>query len=142
MLDITVTTPALLFPAISLLLLAYTNRFLTITTRIRELHDRYCTEGGDSHRRQIDALRTRLYLIRSMQGFGVFSLFTCVLCMFTLFSGWTVTGHALFGLSMVLLMISLVQSLREIIISVNAMNILLADMEGTPGTERRSGGER
>lgn len=127
--DITVTTPALLFPAISLLLLAYTNRFLAITTRIRELHNRYCAEGGDSHRRQIDALRTRLYLIRSMQGFGVFSLFTCVLCMFTLFSGWITAGHVLFGVSMVLLMISLAQSLREIVISVNAMNILLADME-------------
>ncbi|MCK9239684.1 DUF2721 domain-containing protein [Desulfocurvus sp.] len=129
MLDITVTTPALLFPAISLLLLAYTNRFLVITSRIRELHDRYCSEGGDSQLRQIDALRTRLYLIRSMQGFGVFSLFTCVLCMFTLFGGWTAVGHALFGLSMILLMISLAQSLREIAISVNAMNILLADME-------------
>lgn len=128
-LDITVTTPALLFPAISLLLLAYTNRFLAITTRIRELHNRYIAEGGDSHRRQIDALRTRLYLIRSMQGFGVFSLFTCVLCMFTLFSGWILAGHVLFGVSMVLLMLSLAQSLREIVISVNAMNILLADME-------------
>lgn len=128
--DITVTTPALLFPAISLLLLAYTNRFLTITTRIRELHNRYTSEGGDSHRRQIDALRTRLYLIRSMQGFGVFSLFLCVVCMFVLFGGWIPLGNILFGISMILLMISLVQSLREIIISVNAMNILLEDMEG------------
>jgi len=128
--DITLTTPALLFPAISLLLLAYTNRFLTITTRIRELHTRHTNEGGDSYRRQIAALKLRLYLIRSMQAFGVFSLFLCVLCMFVLFGGWLTLGKVLFGISMVLLMISLAQSLREIMLSVNAMNILLEDMEG------------
>ncbi len=128
--DITVTTPALLFPAISLLLLAYTNRFLTITTRIRELHNRFLKEGGDSHRRQIAALKVRLHLIRSMQAFGVFSLLLCVVCMFVLFGGWLSLGKFLFGVSMILLMISLVQSLREILISINAMNILLEDMEG------------
>lgn len=128
--QITVTTPALLFPAISLLLLAYTNRFLAITSRIRDLHNRYTAEGGDSHRRQISALRVRLHLIRSMQALGVFSLFLCVACMFVLFGGWLWLGKALFALSLALLMASLIQSLREIRLSVNAMDILLEDMQG------------
>lgn len=127
--DITLTTPALLFPAISLLLLAYTNRFLTITTRIRELHTRYTTEGDETHKRQIAALKKRLYLIRSMQALGVFSLLLCVITMFVLFGGFVEVGKALFGVSLVLLMLSLGQSLREVILSVNAMNILLEDME-------------
>jgi Protein of unknown function (DUF2721). len=42
--EINLTTPALLFPAISLLLLAYTSRFLALAALMRELHVRYKTQ--------------------------------------------------------------------------------------------------
>ena len=85
--EITLTTPALLFPTVSLLLLAYTNRFLTLATIIRSLYDRYHNDGDESLVPQIQNLRYRVYLIRNMQIAGVLSLLLCVLSMFALFAG-------------------------------------------------------
>jgi len=127
--DITVNTPALLFPAISLLLLAYTNRFLAIASLIRSLKQQYINTPSNTVMRQISNLRHRLILIRNMQALGICSIFTCVLCMLVLFAGELTAGKYLFGLSLVLLMSSLALSFREIQISVNALKIELSDME-------------
>lgn len=127
--DITLTTPALLFPAISLLLLAYTNRFLTLATLIRSLHSTYKSKPDDLIIGQIKNLRHRVILIRNMQSFGVASLFLCVMCMFVLFAGQIDLGKLIFGSSLVLLLISLALSIREIQISVNALNLHLSDLE-------------
>ena len=81
------TTPAILFPAVSLLMLAYTNRFLAISSITRSLHSRYKSEGGVAVRRQIENLRSRLKLIRRMQSFGILSLFACILSVVGLFLG-------------------------------------------------------
>jgi len=86
--NIPLTTPALLFPAVSLLMLAYTNRFLTLATIIRSLYDRYHTNQDENLLPQIQNLRFRVYLIRNMQIFGVLSLLMCVVSMFALFAGW------------------------------------------------------
>ena len=127
--DITLTTPALLFPTISLLLVAYTNRFVALGKRIRALHCEYRENPDEVLVDQIVSLRRRVYLIRNMQAFGVISLFLCVLCMFALFAGMLIVGKLIFGLSLILMMISLGMSLREIAISVQALNIELSDME-------------
>ena len=127
--EITLTTPALLFPAISLLLVAYTNRFNTIGGRIRTLHAQYKTNPDDILVGQIESLRKRVYLIRNMQAFGVASLFSCVLCLFVLFAGEVLLGKIIFGGSLVLMMISLTLSFRGILISVNALNLELSDMQ-------------
>jgi len=127
--DINLTTPALLFPAISLLLLAYTNRFLTLANLIRELHARYKKERDELIPGQIANLRYRVYLIKYMQASGVFSLLLCVVCMFVLFAGWILAGQIIFGFSLVFMMISLGISLREIWISVDALNLRLQDLE-------------
>jgi hypothetical protein len=127
--DINLTTPALLFPAISLLLLAYTNRFLTLANLIRELHARYKKEHDQLIPGQIANLRYRVYLIKYMQFFGVFSLLLCVVCMFVLFAGWLLAGQIVFGVSLVFMIISLGISLREIWISVDALNLRLQDLE-------------
>jgi hypothetical protein len=127
--DITLTTPALLFPTISLLLVAYTNRFIALGKRIRALHYEYRENPDEVLVDQIVSLRRRVYLIRNMQAFGVISLFSCVLCMFALFAGMLVVGKLIFGLSLIFMMISLGMSLREIAISVHALNIELSDME-------------
>ncbi len=127
--ELTLTTPGLLFPALSLLLLAYTNRFLSLASLIRGLKDRYISTQNHLVYGQIQNLRTRLNLIKNMQAFGIASLFGCVLCMFVLFAGYNTAGKYIFALSLVLLMVSLGMALREIQISVNALNLELNDME-------------
>jgi hypothetical protein len=127
--EITLTTPALLFPAISLLLVAYTNRFNTIGGRIRSLHSQYKEKPDDILVGQIESLRKRLYLIKNMQAFGVASLFLCVLCLFVLFAGEVFVGKIIFSSSLIFMMISLGLSFREILISVQALNLELSDMQ-------------
>ena len=127
--EITLTTPALLFPAISLLLVAYTNRFNTLGGRIRTLHAQYKENPDDILVGQIESLRKRVILIRNMQAFGVASLFSCVLCLFVLFAGKVLAGKVIFGTSLILMMISLGLSFREILISVQALNLELGDMQ-------------
>lgn len=127
--DINLATPALLFPAISLLLLAYTNRFLGLASLIRGLAARYQENRDRLLIGQIRNLRHRLTLIRRMQAFGVASIFVCVLCMFALFAGSALVGKVLFGISLILLMISLGLSFREIQLSTNALNIQLSTLE-------------
>lgn len=129
--QISVTTPALLFPAISLFMLAFTNRFLSLGARIRTLHDKYRGEKDESTRRQIENLRVRVHMIRRMQGYGVLSMLACIFSMVCLFQEWYLTGAALFGLSLFFLVISLWISFLEIRISVQALDILLSDMEGS-----------
>lgn len=127
---ISINIPALLFPAISLLLLAYTNRFLVIAQIIRELHKKYL-EHDDKVliMGQIKNLRRRLTLIRDMQILGVLSFFFCVLSMIFIFSGQLDFGSYLFGFSLILLLASLVYSLRELKISTKALDLELSKME-------------
>lgn len=127
--DITLTTPGLLFPAASLLSLIYTNRFLTLATIIRSLHDRHHVNRNENLLRQIVNLRYRIYLIRNMQIYGVLSLIFCVISMFALFAGWVTGGQWSFAIAMILMIISLGISLRELQISGGALDLLLRDME-------------
>lgn len=127
--DITLTTPGLLFSAISLLLLAYTNRFLTLANLIRTLHDKYDETGDKRAKEQITNLRRRVTLIKNMQLLGIGSLFLSVFCMVALFAGLIITGKLLFAVSLGMLLISLGLSMIEIRISVDALNIQLQDLE-------------
>ncbi|MFT4737455.1 MAG: hypothetical protein ACJAZM_001766 [Cyclobacteriaceae bacterium] len=128
--SIDLTTPALLFPAISLLLLAYTNRFLAIASMVRQLHGKYVQHGDKGVVvGQIKNLRMRLHLIRNMQIFGVLSFFFCVLSMILIFRGLPMWGSYLFGASLVLLLLSLLLSLREVQQSTKALEMELSDME-------------
>ena len=129
--DISINTPALLFPAISLLMLAYTNRFLALASLIRSLHSKYKDHTNkESVLQQIKNLRLRLRLIRMMQLFGVLSLFLCVLSMFFVYEQLSVWANMLFALSLVAMLLSLFLSLSEIQISTKALEIELSDMEG------------
>ena len=127
--EINLTTPALLFPTVSLLMLAYTNRFLTIATIIRNLHDRYRENQSDNLLGQIANLRYRTYLIRNMQIFGVLSLLACVVSMFALFAGWIQAGQWSFAIALILMIVSMLISLRELTISVGALDLLLSELE-------------
>ena len=121
----TLTTPALLFPALSLLLLAYTNRFLTLAGLIRELHKSKNSCEDSNITAQIKNLRTRIVLIKNMQFFGIASLFFCVFSMLLLFISNEKFGRLIFGGSLILMLISLGISIKEIKISVEALNIQL-----------------
>jgi hypothetical protein len=127
--DIDLTTPALFFPAISLMMLAYTSRFLALAALIRALHVRNREHPDDAVIAQIGNLRNRVQLVRNMQAFGASSMLLCVICMFVLFAGYIEAGKVIFAISMILLIISLALSLREIQISVNALNLHLKDLE-------------
>ncbi len=127
--ELNLTTPALLFPAISLLLLAYTNRFLTLANLIRGLHSKYKQRPDQALLGQIKNLRLRVVLIRNMQALGILSLLLCVVCMFLLFAKELAIGRIIFGISLILLIASLAVSVYEIQISIKALEIQLSDME-------------
>ena len=127
--NMTLTTPALLFPAISLLLLAYTNRFLTLAQVIRQLHPGKSGPVTEVALRQLGGLKRRIGLIKLMQGFGVMSFLLCALSMFVLFIEMQMAGKVLFGLSLLALAVSLLVSLWEVLVSTEALNIVLSDME-------------
>ncbi|MBI5856208.1 MAG: DUF2721 domain-containing protein [Sphingobacteriales bacterium] len=128
--EISINTPALLFPAISLLLLAYGNRFIALANLVRKLHDEYIT-GHKSKilLQQIKSLRKRINLIRYMQGLGVFSFLSCVACMYSIYKDWGKPAEYIFALSLLSLLTSLVISLVEIIQSTNAIELELSDIE-------------
>jgi uncharacterized membrane protein len=130
------TTPALLFPAISLLLLAYTNRFLVLAQLIRQLKQMDSEDDYALIARQIGMLKKRIVLTKRMQAFGVLSFFLCTVSMFLLFLQLQTPGIVAFGTSLVLLSLSLLYSLYEIQISTNAINVELANFEA-----RKSGND-
>lgn len=128
--EISITTPALFFPAISLLMLAYTNRFLAIASLIRNLHDRYQHSTGTSTIvGQLKNLRTRIRLIRLMQVSGVLSFLFCAICMLCIFNGWDKAANWIFAASILSFILSLVLSLVEIFLSTIALELELSDME-------------
>jgi type IV secretory pathway VirB6-like protein len=129
--EISINTPALLFPAITFLMLVYSNRFLALSGLIRNLHERYTKEEASRPIiiKQITNLRTRLSMIRTMQGLGVISFLLCMVCMYMIYLGHQGPTRWLFATSMVCLMISLVLSFLEISISTKALEHELSDME-------------
>lgn len=129
MVELTLITPTFLFSAISLLLLAYTNRFLSYAQLVRLLKDRYMEDQSALTRAQIMNLRRRLYLTKNMQLLGVASLLLCVATMFFIYVGLQIISVYIFGLALILLIISLTLSVMEIRISAKSLEIYLSDME-------------
>ena len=130
--DININTPALLFPAVSLIMLAYTNRFLALASVVRNLHDRY--HNLDDSKKplihaQIKNLRMRMRIIRNMQILGVSSFIIAIVCMYAITIGKMETASFLFASSLVLFAVSLVLSLWELFISTRSIEIELSDLE-------------
>jgi hypothetical protein len=129
--ELSINTPALLFPAISLVMLAYTNRFLALSSRVRSLHDKY--PAHDQKQviwGQIKNLRYRLKLVKHMQTLGVMSFLMCILCMFLVYLTYDTLAQIVFGVSLLLFAGSLLLSLLEIRLSTRAIELELSDMEG------------
>jgi peptidoglycan/LPS O-acetylase OafA/YrhL len=127
--ELTLTTPALLFSAVSLILLAYTNRFLAYAQVVRNLHADFQKNQNSVLLGQIKNLRRRLKLTQMMQVLGITSLLLCVACMFLIYVHFHVLAETIFAIALILLILSLAISIREIQISVKALDIHLSDME-------------
>lgn len=127
--ELTLTTPSVLFSAISLIMLAYTNRFLAYASVIRNLKAEHEHRPSPVTRRQIENLRKRLYITRSMQIYGVTSLLLCVVCTLFIYIGWQLAAVYIFGVALLLLVVSLALSVRELLISVKALEYHLDSIE-------------
>ena len=127
--ELTLTTPALLFSAISLIMLAYTNRFLAYAAVIRNLHDVYLDKKDKSLIYQIENLRQRINLTRWMQIFGISSLLLCVLTMFLIYIHQQIIAVWVFGIALILLIISLMLLIKEIKISSQALMLHISEIE-------------
>jgi hypothetical protein len=127
--EITINTPALLFPATSLLMISYTTRFLHLANLVRSLHALRPGVPELAVLKQIRNLRKRIFLIRNMQAAGVTSLLLCVICMLLLFGGQLQVAQACFAVSLILMIGSLLLSLWEIWISVDALNVHLQGIQ-------------
>ena len=127
--ELTLTVPALIFPAISLLFLSYTNKFLTLATLIRTLHSSYKEHADTTISQQIANLSRRLILIKHMQGAGIMSFILCVVSMFLIYLGFDNAAVLMFGGCLLFLLTSLILCAIEIHISIEALDLQIHDME-------------
>lgn len=127
--EIDISTPALLFSAISLLILAYTNRFLALANLIRQYGALYKEHPETRFLKQIQNFDIRLNIIKKTQIFGVISFLFCVLCMFLIFINLIIPAEILFAISLICLFISLLLSLKELFMSIGALNVELEDIK-------------
>lgn len=127
--EIDISTPALLFSAISLLMLAYTNRFLALANLIRQYGALYKEHPETRFLKQIQNFDIRLNVIKKTQIFGVVSFLFCVLCMFLIFVNLIIPAEILFAISLICLFISLLLSLKELFLSIGALNVELEDIK-------------
>lgn len=135
--ELTISTPTLLFPASSLLFLAYTNRFLHLSALIRTLHADFRSSHSPVLEGQLKNLRWRLSLIRGMQAFGVVSLIFCLFSMSGFYFDSEQLAKVLFGIALGLMAVSLLMALAEILLSGGALAIFLKDMGDEPGPVRK-----
>lgn len=127
--ELTLSIPALLFPAISLTMLAYNARYLAIAALIRQLHQKYQETASESVGLQVKKLSKRLNLIKNMQATAIFSFLLAVITMALIYLELYTWANVVFGISLLALMISLILSLIEVQLSTKALAIQLKNME-------------
>ena len=127
--ELTLSIPALLFPAISLTMLAYNARYLAIAALIRQLHQKYQETESQSIGLQVKQLRKRLSIIKNMQATAIFSFLLAVITMSLIYIELRFWANLIFGVSLLALMVSLILSLIEVQLSTKALSIQLRDIE-------------
>jgi len=130
--ELTLSIPALLFPAISLTMLAYNARYLAIAALIRQLHQKYQETESTAVALQVKQLRKRLSIIKNMQATAIFSFLLAVITMSLIYVELRFWANLIFGISLLALMVSLILSLIEVQLSTKALSIQLEDMETPP----------
>ena len=126
--QLTLTIPALLFPAISLSMLAYNARYLAIAALIRQLHKQFRETGSKNIDLQVRQLRKRLNIIKNMQAVAILSFLLSAVTMFLIYIGEEILANIAFGISLLCLMLSLILSLVEVQLSTKALGIQLQDL--------------
>tara|TARA_R110002050_G_scaffold48356_3_gene112589 strand:+ start:165875 stop:166261 length:387 start_codon:yes stop_codon:yes gene_type:complete len=127
--ELTLSIPALLFPAISLTMLAYNARYLAIAALIRQLHQKFQETESQSINLQVKQLRKRLSIIKNMQAMAIVSFLLAVITMFLIYIELMILANLIFGISLFSLMISLILSFIEVQLSTKALSIQLKDLE-------------
>ena len=127
--ELSLSIPALLFPAISLTMLAYNARYLAIAALIRQLYEKYQKSSSGPLEQQINQLRKRLGIIKGMQATAIFSFLLAVITMTLIYMQYFLWANVIFGISLIALMLSLVLSLIEVQLSTKALEIQLKNME-------------
>ncbi|NDV42214.1 DUF2721 domain-containing protein [Flagellimonas sediminis] len=127
--QLSLNIPALLFPAISLTMLAYNARYLAIAALIRQLHKQFEETSAQPLKQQILYLRKRLGIIKNMQASAIISFLLAAVTMFLVYVEMNVWANAIFGVSLVFLVISLILSFLEVQLSTKALAIQLKNME-------------
>ena len=127
--ELSLSIPALLFPAISLTMLAYNARYLAIAALIRQLHQKFRETESQAVGRQVQQLRRRLAIIKNMQAVAIISFLLAVITMFLIYVELRFWANFIFGVSLLALMISLILSLIEVQLSTKALSIQLKDMD-------------
>ena len=134
--NLSITDPAFLFPGISLLFLAYTNRYLALASIVRKLNDHDVHEFDENREKQIESLHMRILLIKYMQVSGVLAFLCCVITMIMLIFSFKEMAFILFVSSLTFMIVSLLLSLTEVLQSGKSLRIEL-DRTGAKGAKRR-----
>jgi len=134
--ELGIGTPALLFSTVSLLMIAFTNRFMSMASLIRGLHEKFQLNPAESILKQIKNLRLRMTLIQYMQIIAIISLILSVVCMFLLFMNEQLIARWFFGLGLIGMSMALCLSAWEITISTKALEVELSDMEDVLGKSK------
>ncbi|MCP4977076.1 MAG: DUF2721 domain-containing protein [Maribacter sp.] len=126
--QLTLSIPALLFPAISLSMLAYNARYLAIAALIRQLHQKFQETASPVVGLQVKQLSKRLSIIKNMQAVAILSFLFSVITMFLIYIELVFWANLVFGISLLALMISLILSFIEVQLSTKALSIQLKDI--------------
>ena len=131
--ELAISTPAILFSTISLMMIAFTNRYLAIASLIRELHDKFRINPEANYVQQIKHLHRRVHIIRNIQFIIVSSLLLSAVSMLFIYLQNQTVGQLLFFVALLMQIAALVMSIWEISISIHALKIELSDMEDQLG---------
>ncbi len=135
--ELTISTPAILFSTVSLMMIAFTNRYLAIASLIRELHDKFRISPDENYVAQIKHLHRRVHIIRNIQFIIVSSLLLSAISMLFIYLHYQYVAQVLFFIALLLQIAALSLSIWEISLSIHALKIELSDMEEQLG--KRSG---
>ena len=126
--------PALLFPAIPLMMISFGNRYTSLATLIRKIHDKLITTKSselviDHYFDQIKILTRRLTLVRSVQTLSGISFLFNLLTIFTNYINIEVLALNFFGLSVLVFSIAIILFIYEIQLSTKALSKHLEDLK-------------
>ena len=129
--NIDYTVTALMFPAIPLTMSIYTNRFHTLSSLIRKLHDEYIFEKHipSEWEKQLLNLNGRIKLLRYSIVFSSFGFLFNMLTVFGLYLNRIFEARIIFGSCCVAMIISIMFFIREIQLSTKSLKLHLSDMK-------------